>query len=109
VSEASQKPPTAEQNVREQSVPAAGGGTDRSKSPRGRSKSPMRRPSFGRKSSRNNVAEASQLGGLAEASQTPEMAAGQVSSRKTSLGGGALRAAFGGLSRRNKSPTPRKD
>jgi len=89
---------------------APGGTTDRGKSPRGRSKSPIRRPSFGRKSSRNNVEEPKAPEATPAPSQPPAAdPAGQISSRKPSIGGGALRAAFGGLSRRGKSPTPRKD
>ena len=78
----------------------------RKDSPRGRSKSPLRRPSFGRKSARQPASTGAPAGAEGAAPAPPD-AAGD---RKTSImPGGALRAAFGGLSRRAKSPTPRKD
>ena len=74
----------------------AGQTAGRAPSPRGRSRSPMRRPSFGRKASRSQN-EAPPEG--AEPSAPVE----GDSMRKR----GGLLAAFGGLSRRARSPSPR--
>jgi len=94
----------------------SGGSTNRKDSkgkdsPRGRGRSPMRRPSFGLSSSRrkkNSVAESE--GGTpppdATTAPTAGAAAPAAPARKPSSTG-MFGGVFGGLSRRSKSPTPR--
>ena len=74
----------------------AGQVAGRAPSPRGRSRSPMRRPSFGRKASR------SQNEATPESAEPAAPVEGDVVRKR-----GGLLAAFGGLSRRAKSPSPR--